>query len=706
MRFLSLVIFFSLITVVVLNAQITWEQLEPHNRETYIIVHQHKGNLYAIDRGNSFYFSEDLGASWLKIKDEFIFIYPGWGDVFHNYIRNDAGGNTYFFDRFKIYKFDIQTLELELYQDFSALEKINNFQILPGDKTLLVADEVIAIYDKDQNLEHQAELESGVNHIHTNKQDLIVIRQLILPDNKQVIFEFDLDLKKTKQYDFPFQYGEDYWLEGDRLYSTQGWFNRITSEMHSFDFLTNSTKKMLVKGDSVLCEQLYNRYLSYDGGLEYEKFDLRGTFTNANGQYFVDFIDSILIKSPTTCTVDYLNRFYLATGETSKHQLDFGLPHANTVFAAKNENLIVEHCNRLKMYFKKDRQSEWLTPGHSNPQDGNPLRFDYTLELPNGDLLSREIHDIFRSKDGGSTWGFDEELPVEALRWWRTPEGVFLHTPNFIFFSADGENWEGLNAEPLNELYRIILNKEYAFRRTYDSGYCDLERLHLNEGKVDTITPPDCLYLSSAVSRTDDKIYFGGPNMTGDSLVFMVFDNSEESFTTHVFDFDHQWSYEFQLETDYLGNVFFLGKDTGIFMSSDDGQSWQNITPQGYPISEVKHVNISFQNEIYLATIGGGVFKSSDFYIDNCVTSIKEATERISIYPNPTTGRIIFEFSAPLSNHAVISFFNLSGDEVYQTAFSNRKYLNTDISILPSGIYFYKITDGIEIQYNGKIILH
>jgi len=64
----------------------------------------------------------------------------------------------------------------------------------------------------------------------------------------------------------------------------------------------------------------------------------------------------------------------------------------------------------------------------------------------------------------------------------------------------------------------------------------------------------------------------------------------------------------YQIKTDHLGNIYVYSEST-VLISSDQGASWQNITPDFPELVSINDLQISFDNYIYLATHGKGILK-------------------------------------------------------------------------------------------------
>lgn len=70
-----------------------------------------------------------------------------------------------------------------------------------------------------------------------------------------------------------------------------------------------------------------------------------------------------------------------------------------------------------------------------------------------------------------------------------------------------------------------------------------------------------------------------------------------------------------------------------------------------------------------------------------------EVFNRIEIYPNPSTGIFSFDFMLSESQNTVITIFDITGKQVYESAIENvfTDAVKIDLSSLQNGIYFARI---------------
>ncbi len=128
----------------------------------------------------------------------------------------------------------------------------------------------------------------------------------------------------------------------------------------------------------------------------------------------------------------------------------------------------------------------------------------------------------------------------------------------------------------------------------------------------------------------------------------------------------------------YLNNIFITA--TGGIL---------NITQTGVYTAIVSDVN-------------GCEFRTLEYLVSviNSIDESKDNTFQIVISPNPTTGKIILEASKSLNR---IQVFNSIGSQEIEILYPN-KIETIDLSHLPKGIYYLKLTDSVS-QINGKKII-
>jgi hypothetical protein len=79
--------------------------------------------------------------------------------------------------------------------------------------------------------------------------------------------------------------------------------------------------------------------------------------------------------------------------------------------------------------------------------------------------------------------------------------------------------------------------------------------------------------------------------------------------------------------------------------------------------------------------------------------------EKVEIYPNPATNKIIISFYRLLAGETRISIINISEQLMMHARFQNQKQFEMDVSILRKGIYLVKIQTNAGIE-TKKLVIH
>ena len=132
-------------------------------------------------------------------------------------------------------------------------------------------------------------------------------------------------------------------------------------------------------------------------------------------------------------------------------------------------------------------------------------------------------------------------------------------------------------------------------------------------------------------------------------------------------------------------NIFAAVENSGIYKSSNMGNSWSSInTGFDYDSLFVKTIAIK-GDTLIIGTGKSGVWQRplSDF------AGIKENTlsNQISIYPNPTSNNLTIETN--INKETKLEIVNLLGQTIYISYINNKARI--DVSAFPKGVYFIKL---------------
>ena len=168
------------------------------------------------------------------------------------------------------------------------------------------------------------------------------------------------------------------------------------------------------------------------------------------------------------------------------------------------------------------------------------------------------------------------------------------------------------------------------------------------------------------------------------------------------------------------------GTEFGIFVSENDGGSWQecNFTPEGVqtigrvPVYELQQQTFTFaehgvwnENTIYAGTHGRGFwFAGGDFAVgveDLLDEDETQLFDGLNVYPNPLSETGTISFNLNERNDVEFSIYDMSGNLVSSKGIMNmssgQRTIEFDASALSNGIYIANIRVKDQVQF-GKFI--
>jgi hypothetical protein len=137
-----------------------------------------------------------------------------------------------------------------------------------------------------------------------------------------------------------------------------------------------------------------------------------------------------------------------------------------------------------------------------------------------------------------------------------------------------------------------------------------------------------------------------------------------------------------------------------------DGTNWVILGDAGFSTGEAVYTSLAISpsdGQPYVAYEDyGNSMKATVMKYDSVYVGINEPQKlRLSVYPNPATDKISIEISV-VTEQSILTIVNVEGQELIKQKITDRK-TQVDISSLPPGIYFLKIT-GERMAQVEKII--
>ena len=148
-----------------------------------------------------------------------------------------------------------------------------------------------------------------------------------------------------------------------------------------------------------------------------------------------------------------------------------------------------------------------------------------------------------------------------------------------------------------------------------------------------------------------------------------------------------------KMETDHNGNVLLYNEDQ-IMISQDQGDSWYDITPDDRELWLISDMTVSYDNYLYVSTIGTGVLKYPcrvDVDITNCTPFLagnnNEEDVSLQISPNPFFEHVNLEIED--TENFEVKIYDINGS-LLQT---DRNMNRIELQSFSSGIYLLEFTD-------------
>jgi len=154
--------------------------------------------------------------------------------------------------------------------------------------------------------------------------------------------------------------------------------------------------------------------------------------------------------------------------------------------------------------------------------------------------------------------------------------------------------------------------------------------------------------------------------------------------------------------------VLYLGTDYGVYVSQDNGENW--VKTDGIPNVAVYDIAIDTVNNVVVSTTHGrGMWRLQT------VTGVREYWAKtrpdleISLYPNPVKNALFLSYMLPRGETFSLNIYNPVGQSILKSRVTGKGVKETiglKISTLAQGVYFIRIDNGKESISERFLIIH
>lgn len=522
-----------------------------------------------------------------------------------NSIKESNSGKIYYFYESNVYVFDTEYSDFVKLINFPSYTEIDDIGIIYNGDLVIAAEGELFLYTNDGKLKNTYKINTGSAKILTSRDSIAKNYLIIKSDNLSNLHEFSNDLnflgnnKSIKSYKLV--------RFKDRLISNQSYSNDGGLTWKSIRGLSQKKiKDMIVTYDNNIFAIGKNEVLiSKDGGISFSSFDC--------GLNNIDYVSSSFNRVMVISNKENCNFKIYSSSDFGKNWTPTAnkseVFHTSELFAGINENLFTRDCNTLR---KKGPNDDWklLYNNEGQVNDLNPSIF----HLSNFDIISQDILSIKKSKDNGNTWVDIKGRFSNSVNRNRLVEkkGVVYHlSSDSLHYSKDfGDTWQALSI--LKEaLVHYIISIELT--NNFDMYFWDFTTRFIIKYNFLTKKISNINLAQELQPLTDFATSFDGNQLyilsekSNKIWEFFVTNNDGITFTKNSINLKESDDI-YQLRTDHLGNVYIFSK-SDLLISSNQGTTWQNITPKYHDLISINDIQVSYDNYIYLATTGKGILK-------------------------------------------------------------------------------------------------
>jgi len=325
-------------------------------------------------------------------------------------------------------------------------------------------------------------------------------------------------------------------------------------------------------------------------------------------------------------------------------------------------------------------------------------------------ILTGTDNGLYESSDSGGTWNLSSNY-ISRIRALATDgQNLFMGASGFAVYTSSlgAKDWRSLDSSYFGHtVWSLALTDSMIYAGTLGEGV--IRSRKVGAGRKLSYCGP------TAESTVNSLVVVGstivaGPH--GDVVYFST--NGGDSWTPATRGVLFPDVRAFAI----MGTRLFAGTlGGGVFVSTDTGKSWQ-AKNSGLMNLAVLDIIVS-GSDLFVGT-DDGVFKSSDsgdswVSVSNGLTPVGSLDGSsgwmISLdqnYPNPFNPSTTISYSLPKTAIVSLTIFNALGQEIAVLVNEQRLpgyYQRQWHANVPSGIYFYRLQAGVNVETKKMILL-
>lgn len=595
-----------LITSFVYSQSTEWKQIDtPYKNSIKLLYQSNEGILFGVmNETSELLYSIDNGINWIDIKEvEFDKFNYEYGITF----KEDISNNIFYFVYNKVYKFNRSSYIFELVLTNSFNIKIFDIGILINNNIVLANEKGLFLYTPNgQLLEH--------HHTLYDRAKILLGREngsknlLINGGSLKEIWEFSPDLSfignKIVKNLF------EIYRSKNRLISINKYSDDGGNTWNEFDFL----KSKLIRSIYV-CNKQYIYYstdkeliITTDGGNSFSSISHEFGIID----YFsLDLKNVLFVAFEINCAYKIFKSTDMGLTWSAINN-EVGNHYALKIFPGDNENLFTYHCI---LQNKKGSNSNWeqVVIGNSPLLNSGLTHIDH---LSDNSIITSSSNKLYKfNKEQGSWYSLDDKLYDNF--WFHSitekDKRLFHLNQDSLYYSDDmGSSWKGISTgliQPNLFLVRFDFSKDfdiyYNDNVNFNNIICyNFNTQYLQPFNLQSENENQIEFLSSFKG---DRVFVLSVENSTDRLLLHTTIDRGKTFTSKVIGlYDDKQIY--RLKIDHLGNIYLFTR-TNLKMSSDQGDTWVDITPDFPELVYINDLQVSYDNFIYLATTGMGILK-------------------------------------------------------------------------------------------------